>query len=128
MVFVLISALAIGCSSASPPPEPIHLKAITLGTAVDGDQRIGTPTRTFGPDATVYASIKTEGSGTTTLHITWAGAGGKRLHDEDRTVTGSGPTFFAFQFKPEGGWTPGVNRISFALGDEQRHTAEFEIR
>jgi hypothetical protein len=119
--------LLVAAGACKPPPEPLKLKAIELGTAVDKQNRVESPTRSFAPDATVYASIATEGGGTGKLTVQWL-AGTHVVASQTQDVNPSAPARFVFHFASPGGWPAGTNRIMFSLNDGEKHTAEFQVR
>lgn len=131
LVFVLAVALGGGTGGCRTPSAPLHLRSIEIGTAVDAQQRVVSPVDldfAFSTDSTIYASIGTEGSGSGTLHLLWGDLISGYVHTEqEQRVSADGPAFFAFHFKPEGGWSSGRHMIIFAL-DGDKHSREFTVR
>jgi hypothetical protein len=132
----LVLASMGGCSRCSAPPEPLKMWAIEFGTEVDAANRVTSPTRTFTPQSTVYASIETKGTGKGTLIVEWTvGTPATIVSTEKRDVNPSEPAHFAFHFTPSEGWPKGTNRVRFGLeggqhieGEEaEKHIAEFQV-
>ena len=132
----LIFVSMAGCSRGSEPPEPLRMWAIEFGTEVDAASRVPSPTRTFTPQSTVYASIETRGVGKGTLVVEWTvGTPATIVSTERRDVDTTEPAHFAFHFAPPEGWPVGTNRVRFGLeGAEhvegeaaEKHVAEFQV-
>jgi len=128
VVGVALLASMVACRK---PTEPLRLSSIQLGTEIDEQQRVKTPVDLdfgFPTDATVYASIGTEGAGTGKLHLVWAELiTGRRHTEQEQQVSADGPVFFAFHFRPPEGWQPGRHTIIFAL-ENDKHSREFTVR
>jgi hypothetical protein len=122
--FALVVAVA-ACSSQAL--EPVQLHKVELGSAVDAQERISAPTRTFAPGDTVYVSIATEGGGPATLTVQWY-AKTSMVQTETKTIAPKGPASFAFHFAPPGGWPTGTSRVIFYLSADDKHGAEFDVQ
>ena len=122
-LFVLAAA-AGGCQKR--PLEPLRLKAVELGSAVDAEGRITAPTRRFDRQSTVFVSIATEGGGPATLHVRWM-ANGQLLSEQSQKIDPDGPTHTVFQLSPANGWPTGKVGAIFWMNDEEKHAAEFEV-
>jgi hypothetical protein len=110
--------------------------AIEFGTEVDAANRVPSPTRSFTPQITVYASIETRGTGKGTLVVEWTvGTPAAIVSTERQDVNATEPTHFAFHFAPPEGWPKGTNRVRLGLegaqhieGEEvEKHIAEFQV-
>jgi hypothetical protein len=119
--------LVVTLTGCSAPSEPLKLKAVELGSGVDEENRVVSPTRSFAPRSTVYASITTEGAGPGTLSVQWL-ANTRVVASETRKINPTAPAHFAFHFVPPDGWPSGRSRVLFSLDDGEKHTAEFEVR
>ncbi len=128
---VAVGAALLGATACQKASEPLRLSSIQLGTEIDEQQRVTAPVDldfAFAPDATVYASIGTEGTGSGTIRLIWAElVTGRRYTEQEQRVTADGPAFFAFQFRPPEGWKSGRHTIIFAL-ENDKHSREFTVR
>lgn len=122
---VLAACLLDACSK---PGEPLTMTRIDLGSHVNDDNSVSSPSETFSPSSTVYGSIGTEGTGTGTLAAQWVGADGKVFTDQTQKINPTKPAHFEFHFVPPGGWPPGRHKVIFKLDDGAPRTREFEIR
>jgi hypothetical protein len=126
VLVILASTLVTLAACVSKPTEPLRMKAIDLGTAVDADGRISAPARQFDPHATVFVSISTEGGGPGTFHVRFVG-NAEVLSEQSKDVDPDGPTHVVFQFAPPNGWPAGRSRVLFWMNDAEKHSAEFDV-
>jgi hypothetical protein len=123
-----LAVLLARCSSAPPAsPQPTAMRAVDVGTAVDGDNQISKPTREFDPQDVVYLAIATDGTTPGTLTVQWY-ADTKLFATDALPIHPTGSTNFAFHQLPEGGWPQGKSRAIFFLVPEDKHVVEFQIR
>jgi hypothetical protein len=122
----LVATVAI-LQSCAKGPGSLELKSVTVGSAVDAEEKVTTKTREFAPGDTVFVAIGTEGAGARVLHVQWF-TGLHPASTESRKIEANGPRSFAFHFAPPGGWPAGKSRALFWLDDDQKHTADFEVR
>jgi hypothetical protein len=122
---VLIAILFTICCAA--PSEPLQLRSIKLGTAVDDSSRVVSLTRNFAPGDVVHVAIETIGYGSATLTLQWL-ANEQIVSTDTRAITGTGENRFAFQFAPGEGWPIGTGKIVFWLDPAEKHVAEFAVQ
>src|SRR2546425_12768203 len=94
---VLICVAAVSAASCSNSPGSLELKSVKLGTAVDAEERVVTPTREFAAGDTVFVAIGTEGDGSRILHVQWF-AGTQEVGSDSRRIRARGERSFAFRF------------------------------
>jgi hypothetical protein len=113
------------------PAEPLRLKSIELGTAVDAENRVTSPAEpdhAFAPQTIIYASIGTEGSSAGTLKALWGDLLTGKVHaEQEQRINPTGPAHFEFHFVPPDGWSEGRHMIIFSL-DGDKHSREFQVR
>ena len=125
-----VALMIMGCALAacSKPAEPVKITNIDLASHVNDDRSISSPSETFAPTSTIYASITTEGSGAGTLKAIWVGADGQTLTEQTQQINPTTPTHFEFHFAPPGGWPKGRHKVTFTLDGAGTRTREFEVR
>jgi len=110
------------------PAEPLQITAIDLGHRVNDDNRVPSPSETYGPADTVYASISVEGTGSGTLTARWTSADGQVLAEQTQKIAPTAPAHFEFHVAPPGGWPKGRHKVVFTLNGGGSRTREFEVR
>jgi hypothetical protein len=121
---LLITMLLTICCT---PSDPLELKSIKLGTAVDDSSRVVSLTRNFAPGDVVHVSIETTGYRSATLTLQWL-ANDHVVSTDTRAINGTGDNRFAFHFVPEGGWPVGTGKVVFWLDPDEKHVAEFAVQ
>ena len=137
----------VGCKKEAPPPpetgsadtaavapapatpEAFAISEVTLGKAIDADKRVASPSTTFGPKDTIYASVATTGSASSkTLTAKWTFQDGQTVHEESRdlNLTGDGTT--AFQISKPDGFPPGRYKVEISLDGSVVQSKEFEVK
>jgi len=120
--------LLVACGACSKPAEPVRITAIELGSTINPDNTVSSPNVTFPPNATVYASIATEGAGPATLAARWTGADGRVITEQTQSINPSKPAHFEFHFVPPENWPKGMHKVVFTLNGGGSRTRDFEIR
>jgi len=116
----------------APAPEPAGVTAgsITLGKAVGSDKRVSTPSETFSKGDTIYASVDTSGSGTSTLKAKWTYLkGGEKtsVNEESQTIVSTGPATTEFHIQKPGGWPAGDYEVEVFLDDKSIGVKGFKV-
>lgn len=125
----LALALALGALIAcSKPAEPVKITKVDLSTKLNDDKSISSASETFAPNATVYGSVATEGSGPATLTAKWVSADGQVLAEQTQPISPTAPAYFEFHLAPAGGWPKGRHKVIFAIDGTGMRTREFEVR
>ena len=104
------------------------MTSIEMATFVNDDKSISSPSETFAPSSTIYASIATEGAGAGTLKAKWVGADGQTFTEQTQQINPTKQAHFEFHFAPPGGWPKGRHKVTFTLNDAGTRTREFEVR
>jgi hypothetical protein len=130
----LLLAGGLACKKNEPPPPPppapitmppttapapLSVAALTLGTAVGADKRVSSPTDSFRPADTIYASVETTGAGQQTLRALWTFVRGDKTAKVDETslaVNAAGPAVHEFHVSKPGGWPKGDYKVEIFLG------------
>ncbi|MBI3770288.1 MAG: hypothetical protein HY271_17590 [Deltaproteobacteria bacterium] len=126
LAWAVLSLLLVG--ACSKPAEPLKITAIDLGHRVNDDNRIPSPSETYAPADTVYASISVEGTGSGTLTARWTSADGQLLSEQTQKIAPTAPAHFEFHLAQPGGWPKGRHKAVFTLNGGGSRTREFEVR
>lgn len=134
---ILAAALVLtlgGCGKKDEPPKPttaptstapapsagVNVASVTLGNALGAQKKVVQSADSFNKGDTIYASVDTTGSGTTTLMAKWTyRANGQNVpvREDTQTVTATGPATSEFHVSKPDGWPAGDYKVEiFASG------------
>ena len=116
--------------AAAPAPAGVTAGSITLGKGIDADKKITAPADTFAKNDTIYASVNTEGSGTSTLKAKWTYVKGGQttvVNEESQTIVANGPASTEFHIRKPDGWPTGNYTVEFFLDDKSIGVKEFKV-
>lgn len=121
-----------GAPANAPEPTPsgsLEAVALELGTSVDADGRVATPTERVRPGDAVHVSLVTVGEAEeATLAIAWRDAAGAAIDADERAISAAGPAVHTFTRQPEGGWAPGRYEAEVRINGESAGVRGFEVR
>lgn len=113
--------------NANPAPAPVAVASVNLGSAVGVDQKVTTPTATFAPTDTIYASVATTGSGTATLEAKWTYQDGQTVKDDTKSIAPSGPATTTFSISKPDGWPAGNYKVEISLNGAPAASKDFSV-
>jgi hypothetical protein len=100
--------------ATAPPPAAaaVSVTSVDLGTAVGPDQKVTSPTTTFGPKDTIYAAVSTTGTASSaTLAAKWTYQDGQTVNDSSQTIAPTGPAVTTFHISKPDGWPAGNYKV-----------------
>lgn len=113
----------------TPAPAPVAVASVDLGTAVGPDQKVTSPTTTFGPKDTIYAAVSTTGtSPSATLNAKWTYQDGQTVNDSSQTIAPSGPAVTTFHISKPDGWPAGNYKVEIALNGGPVASKDFSVK
>ncbi len=114
----------------APATVPFHVLAVDLGKGLGADKKVTDPTTIFGPKDTIYASVATEGTATgVTLRAKWTyGDAGTVVHDENLSISPTGPTNTEFQISKPTPWPAGKYKVEISANGTTVASKDFEIQ
>ena len=137
----------VGCKKEAPPPpetgsadtaavapapatpEAFAISEVTLGKAIDADKRVASPSTTFGPKDTIYASVATTGSASSkTLTAKWTFQDGQTVKEGSETIAPTGPSVTEFHISKPSGWPIGKYKVEISADGTPATTKEFEVK
>ena len=114
------------------PPPPAAVGGVTLGSAIGADKKVTTAAESFGPKATIYASIDTTGTGKgTVIKAKWTFAGKKGavpVNEESQTLDLDGPATNEFHLTKKTPWPKGSYDVEIFLNDNSAAKKSFTIK
>ena len=115
----------------TPPPasEAVSVTSVDLGTAVGPDQKVTSPTTTFGPKDTIYAAVSTAGTATSaTLAAKWTYQDGQTVNDSSQTIAPTGPAVTTFHISKPDGWPAGNYKVEISLDGKPAQSKDFTVK
>jgi hypothetical protein len=120
-------------ATTTPPPAApeaaVSVASIDLGTAVGPDQKVTTPTTTFGAKDTIYAAVATTGSASNaTLGAKWTYQDGQTVNDSSQTIAPTGPAVTTFHISKPDGWPTGNYKVEISLNGSAVSSKDFTVQ
>jgi hypothetical protein len=114
---------------APPAPTPFTVKGVETGKAIGSDKKIATPTSTFGPRDTIYASVTTEGAAPSkTITAKWTFQDGQTVKSDSQTIAPTGPAATEFHISKKSPWPVGKYKVEISVDGAAAGTTDFEIK
>ena len=114
---------------AAPVAQGVSVASVDLGTAVGPDQKVTSPTTTFGAKDTIYAAVSTTGAApNATLEAKWTYQDGQTVNDSSQTIAPSGPAVTTFHISKPDGWPTGSYKIEITLDGKSAATKDFSVQ
>jgi hypothetical protein len=145
----IIAALALalpGCGKKEEPPKPktsdssmtlpapvagVTVTSITLGNGIGPQKKVVAASNTFARNDTIYASVDTAGSGSSTLQAKWTyRANGQDLpvRDDTQTINPTGPATSEFHVSKPDGWPAGDYKVEVSSSGNAAATRTFTVK
>jgi hypothetical protein len=115
----------------TPPPAaaPVTVTSVDLGTAVGPDQKVTSPTTTFGANDTIYAAVATTGTASNaTLGAKWTYQDGQTVNDSSQTIAPTGPAVTTFHISKPDGWPTGNYKVEISLNGAPVSSKDFTVQ
>lgn len=120
--------------TAAPIPTAVPAPAITvtdvsLGKSVGADKKVQTPTDTFAPKDTIFASVSTDGTApTSTIAVKWTFQDGQTVKEDSKTITPTGPAATEFSIQKPGGWPKGTYKVEVTVDGKPGPSKSFTVK
>ena len=112
-----------------PAPATVSVTGVTLGNAVDAEQKVTTAATTFAPKDTIYASVATDGAANgATLASKWTFQDGQTVSEETKTLNTTGPGVATFNISKPDGLPAGKYKFEATLNGTSAGVTEFEVK
>jgi len=122
-------------ATTTPPPATamapagVSVASVDLGTAVGPDQKVTSPTTTFGAKDTIYAAVSTTGAATnSTLGAKWTYQDGQTVNDSSQTIAPTGPAVTTFHISKPDGWPAGNYKVEITLDGNAVSSKDFSVK
>ena len=121
--------------SAEPAPAPmpagVAVSSVTAGSAIGADKKVTVATDSFARTDTMYVSVDTTGSGTSTLAAKWTYRKGTEVavvKEDSMTINATGPATNEFHVSKPDGWPAGDYQVEVLLNDQVVQTKRFAVK
>lgn len=142
LAFALAALALTGCkrekspideAPASPPvsaPAPFKVTALDLGNAIDASKHVSSPSSTFKPSDTIYATILSEGSAPKVdLAVKWTYQDGRVVNQSTQSLAPTGPAATEFHISsPTENFPSGKYKVEVTADGALVGTREFEVQ
>ncbi len=123
-------------ATPAPAPAPAATASVTsvdLGSAIGADMKVATPSTTFAPKDTIYASVATSTSDPTAsvpgkLVAKWTYQDGQVVNEEPKDLSLSGPGATEFHISKPDGLPAGKYKVEISLDGNVVQSKDFEVK
>lgn len=99
-----------------PPAAPaLRVSAVETGKAIDADKSIADDMHDFAVRDTIYAAVKTEGTGTGTLAAKWTFQDGQVVEESSQNIAPTGDAWHEFHIMKATAWPKGNYKVEVTL-------------
>jgi len=114
----------------TPVPAPaVTITDVSLGTSVGADKKVQTPTDTFKPKDTIFASVSTDGSApSSVIAVKWTFGEGQVVKEDSRTIAPTGPAATEFSIQKPSGWPKGNYKVETTVDGKAGPSKTFTVK
>ena len=117
-----------GAATPAPATPAVSVAEIDLGRTV-ANARVTDKTDSFKPADTVYASIRTTGTSTSSnLMARWTFEDGQVVQESNQAIAPTGEAYTEFHISKPGGLPKGKYKVEVFLDNKSAGTKDFEIK
>jgi hypothetical protein len=113
------------------PAAAVTVSSVTLGNAINPQKQVVTASDTFAKGDTIYASVNTTGSGSSTLKAKWTyNANGQDVLVSESTqpINATGPASTEFHVSKPDGWPTGDYKVEITASGNSPTTRTFTVK
>ena len=142
-VLLLIAALAVGgcgkkandTQSAGGTIAPasqstaLQVSDVALGRSLGANKAVSTPTTTFTPNDTIYASVHTTGTAQgATIAARWTFQDGQVVNERTESISPNGDAYTEFHISKPSGWPAGKYTLHVLMNGQEVQTKDFTVQ
>lgn len=120
-VLMLVCMAAIGCRPA------LHVSTLQVGRSLNGDNSVATHTTLFKADDTIYASVLTDRTGSSTILARWSYAG-HVVSETQKRVSYKGDAATEFHFQSVDGFPAGNYKVDVFVDGQPVTSRDFRVK
>jgi hypothetical protein len=141
--FLAAAALAACKKAEAPAPVPtpvpveptavpapaVTITDVSLGKSVGADKKVETPTDTFSPKDTIFASVSTSGSApSAVIAVKWTFGDGQTVKEDSKTIAPTGPAATEFSIQKPKGWPKGTYKVETTIDGKPGPSKTFTVK
>jgi hypothetical protein len=122
-------------AEVAPPPAPepeaerVSFAGLTLGTAVDAEQKVSAAATTFAPTDTIYAAVATTGAAANAAIVArWTYGDGQLVDESNESIAPTGPATTTFHIAKPDGWPLGKYTVDISIDGNPVASQAFEVK
>jgi len=118
-------------TASNPSSTPVQVSRIDLGTSVANDNTVPSPTESFLPNQTIYASVVTNSNGSGSpaeLKTRFTYQDGQVVDESTRTVGTGGQAVTEFHVSKPDGFPVGKYKVEVFVNGSPAGTKDFEVK
>lgn len=113
----------------APTTTGVQVADVALGRNLSADKRVANATDTFSARDTIYASVHTTGSGSsTTVAARWTYQDGQVVNERTETISPSGDAYTEFHIAKPSGWPSGNYTLHVLVNGQEAQTKNFRVQ
>jgi hypothetical protein len=114
----------------APVAAPFRVTGVQVGNGIGADKSVTSPTTTFAPTDTIYASVATVGvAPNVKLTARWTyGDDAQLVNEESQTIAPTGPANSEFHISKPDGWPPGTYKVEVSANGAPAGSQTFEVK
>ena len=117
-----------GAATPAPATPAVSVAEIDIGRTV-ANARVSAKNPSFKPADTVYASIRTTGTSTSSnLMARWTFEDGQVVQESNQAIAPTGEAYTEFHISKPGGLPKGKYKVEVFLDNKSAGTKDFEIK
>jgi len=120
IVTVLLMS-TVGCRPA------LHVSTLQVGRSLNADRTVAIHTTRFKPDDTIYASVLTDRTGSSTILARWSYAG-RVVVETQKQVSYKGAAATEFHFESAGGFPEGDYKVDILVDGQPVASRDFRVQ
>ena len=122
-VAALIILILVGTTGCR---QPLHVSTLQVGRSLNGDNTVATHTTRFKSDDTIYASVLTDRTGSSTILARWSYSG-HVVSETQKRVSYKGDAATEFHFQSSGGFPPGDYKVEIFVDSQPVASRDFRV-
>ena len=123
-IAAIVTVILMGTVGCRPP---LHFSTLQLGRSLNADRTIAIHTTRFKPDDTIYASVLTDRTGSSTILARWSYAG-RVVIETQKKVSYKGAAATEFHFESAGGFPEGDYKVDIFVDGQPVASRDFRVQ
>ena len=111
------------------PAPAVTVTDVSLGKSVGVDKKVQTPTDTFKPKDTIFASVSTAGAApSAVIAVKWTFGENQTVKEDSKTIAPTGPATTEFSIQKPSGWPKGNYKVDVTVDGKPGQSKTFTVK